>query len=356
MRFILPFIGLLLFTFVSFAKSKDVIRVTGSASVYPIVSYIYENSNLDIKKSFKKNPIIESVGTGAGFDALCKQVFSSNSPDVVSASRQITSKEIENCKNNGIVDLQKITLGIDGIVIGFFHSDKTFANVGLTIEDLQRALSKYIVINGQVMENKITNWNGVRDGLPKSKIVIYGPNSNSGTFDFFREVIQKECASNKQISHYIQSIGKNVKDECGILRRDVYFQMPDQDTAISRKVELQKGAIGILRFSFFENSGKFNAIPINGVEVNEGEIISGKYKLSRHLYLYYDASYLNKVEMLREFLTQIAKFSYRDLMAYQNEYNNTESSSVVLQYKNNKAECILNRKIIGFEFNCGKNG
>ena len=356
MRFILPFIGLILFTFISFAESKDIIRVTGSASVYPIVSYIYENSSSDVKKSFKKNPIIESVGTGAGFDAFCKQVFSPNSPDVVNASRLITSKEIENCKNNGIRDLQKITLGLDGIVIGFFHSDKTFANAELTIADLQKALSKYVVVNGQVMENKITNWSGVRDGLPKSKIVIYGPNSNSGTFDFFREIIQKQCASIKEIAHYIQSNGKNVKDECGILRNDVYFQMPDQDTAISRKVELQKGALGILRFSFFENSGKFNAIPINGVEVTESEIINGKYKLSRPLYLYYDASYIDKVQMLREFLTQIAKFSYRDLITYENEYNNTESSSVIVQYRNNKAECIANKKIIGFEFNCGKNG
>ncbi len=340
----------------SFAKSKDVIRITGSASVYPIISYIYENSDADVKKSFKKNPIIESVGTGAGFDAFCKKSFSSNSPDIVNASRPITQKEIENCKHNGLRDLQKITLGLDGIVLAFSKNDTTFNNIGLTIADLQKALSKYIVVNGQVVENKITTWSGVKDGLPKSKIVIYGPNSNSGTFDFFREVIQKQCASIKEISSYLQSIGKNVKDECGTLRDDIYIQMPDQDTAIARKVELQKGSIAILRFAFFENSGKFSSIPIDGVEVGEEEIVLGKYKLSRPLYIYYEASYIAKVTGLREFLIQVAKFSYRDLSSGMNEYKNTESSSIVVQSKNNKAECLANKKIIGFEFNCGKNG
>jgi phosphate transport system substrate-binding protein len=344
------------FAFKVFASSKDAIRITGSASVYPVVSYIYENSNIEIKKFFKKNPIIESVGTGAGFDAYCKKQFDANSPDVVNASRQITEKEIENCKKNGIQNLQKITLGLDGIVLAYFYKDKTLSKINLTIEDLQKALSKYVVIKGEVVLNKASRWNEIREDLPNSSIIIYGPNSNSGTFDFFREVIQKQCSSLKEIQAYFKKLGKNIKDECNALRNDVYIQMPDQDVAISRKLTLHKGAIGILRFSFFENSGKFLPITINGIEPSEEVIVKGEYKLSRPFFVYYDSSYLEKVNGLKEFLIQVSKFSYRDLIKDENEYINQQSEGIVIQYKNNKAECISNKKIIGFEFNCGKNG
>ena len=334
------------------AFAKDVIRVTGSASVYPVVSYIYENSPKEVKQHFKANPVIESVGTGAGFEAFCKQTFSSNSPDVVNASREITQTEIANCSKNKITQISKITLGLDGIVLAYSSKSKIFNDANLEIEDIQKALSKYIVINGEVVENKTTHWSQINDKLPNVKIVIYGPNSNSGTFDFLKEIVAKTCLANTQISSYLTSIGKNVKNECHTFRSNIYIEMPDQDSTIARKIELQGFAIGVLRFAFYESSGKYEAFTINGVEPEEEEITTGNYKLARPLFVYFDKSHIEKVQGLKEFLTQIAKFSYRDLITEKNEYNNPQSSSVVVQNKGNKTECEANKKIIGFEFNC----
>ena len=335
----------------AFAQQKEVIRITGSASVYPIVSYIYEKSDKEIKKSFKKNPIIESVGTGAGFDAFCKQKFGPNSPDVVNASRPITEKELSNCKGNNIDNLAKITVGLDGIVLAY-NKGGQFQGVDLTIEDLQKALSKYIVRNGQVIENNYKTWKEIRADLPKTNILIYGPNSNSCTYDFLKEVIQKQCASLPDMQTHF---GKDVKDSCGQLNKN-YTQLPDQDSTIARKLELQKNSIAVLRFAFFENSGKFEGVKIKGVTPNEPDIISGAYPLSRPLFVYYDPSYITKVAGLREFLTQIAKFSYSDIASGKNEFNNAESAGVVVKNKGNVKECQENKKLIGFKFNCKANG
>lgn len=360
MRLSLLFSTLLaLFSNFAFAETftKDQIRITGSASVYPVISYVYENSNTDTKKSFKKNPIIESVGTGAGFDAFCKQKFSSNSPDIINASRAITASEIKNCDANGIKSLNKITVGLDGIVLAYIPSkndSKTaFKDINLTIKDLQNALSKYVVKNGEVVLNENKMWSDVRDDLPKTSIIVYGPNSNSGTYDFFKEVIQKECLANPQIVAFFKNANKDAKAECGILRHEAYTQLPDQDSSIARKIELQQFSIGIIRFAFFENSGKFTAVTIDGVEPEESSIVSGKYKISRPLFIYYDSTHIAKVHGLKEFLTQIAKFSYRDIAKLQNnEYNNSRSSNIVIAMKNNVKECEENKKIINFEFNC----
>lgn len=331
----------------AFAQQKEVIRITGSASVYPIVSYIYEKSDKEVKKSFKKNPIIESVGTGAGFDAFCKQKFGPNSPDVVNASRPITDKELSNCKGNSINNLAKITVGLDGIVLAY-NKGSQFQGVDLTIEDMQKALSKYIVRNGQVIENNYKTWKEIRADLPKTNILIYGPNSNAGTYDFLKEVIQKQCASLPEMQTHF---GKDIKDSCGQFNKN-YTQLPDQDSTIARKLELQKNSIAVLRFTFFENSGKFESVKIKGVAPSEPDIISGIYPLSRPLFVYYDPSYIKKVAGLQEFLTQIAKFSYSDIARDKNEFNNAESAGVVIKNKGNFKECEANKKLIGFKFNC----
>jgi phosphate transport system substrate-binding protein len=343
---------LFIFTLLPYAYGKDTVRITGSASVYPVISYIYENAPSDVKDAFVANPVIESVGTGAGFDSFCKQNFGSNSPDIVNASREITPVEITNCKANNITQIQKITVGLDGIVLAYSSEADLLDDSNFTLETLYKALSKYILINDEVVLNNTNSWSEINSTMPNVKIIIYGPNSNSGTFDFIKDVVKNKCLSDEKVVSYIKSIGKNPKTECSIFRKNVYIEMPDQDSTIARKLDIQKSAIGVLRFNFFENSGKYESLNIDGVEPDEDDIISGKYPLARPLFVYYDASYLPKVTGLKEFLIQVAKFSYRDLSNTTNEYHSDGSSEIVVENKNNTSECLKNKKIIGFEFNC----
>lgn len=343
------FLSTILLGFTALANhSIDVIRITGSASVYPVISYIYDKSSPDVKKSYKKNPIIESIGTGAGFDVFCK-----NNASIVNASREIVTKEIENCNQNGLNNLHKITLGIDGITLAY--SASSFSDFKLTLEQLRNAISSYIVVDGKVVENKTKTWNEIDPSLPKTKIIIYGPNSSSGTFDYFREIIQKNCLSDKVLTTHFAELGKDAKAECNLMRKETYIQMLDQDTTIASKIRVVKGSIGILRFAFFENSGEFDSVEINGVKPTQQTVENGTYPIARPLFIYFDAKSINKVDGLKTFLTQVAKFAYRDILHLNggtNEFNNSDSAGVVIQKLKNTNECLESKKVIGFEFNC----
>ncbi len=334
----------------AFANEKNTLRIIGSASVYPVVSSIYSQTPDNIKRThFKTDPVIESVGTGAGFDAFCKQPFGSNSPDIVTASRPITQKELENCKKNNLTQIQRITLGLDGITLAYsFQKSKKFDGINLTVEDLQKALSMYSVQNGEVAPNKVTKWSQIRKDLPDVKITIYGPNSSSGTFDFFTEVVRDECMKNEVIASSLKSNGKDVKAECSKFRPDIYTQLPDQDTTIAQKVKQMPYAIGVVRFAFFENSGgEFKSVAVNGIQPTYETISSGDYKFARPLFIYFDASSIKKVAGMKEFLAQVANYSYMF-----DASKNSEETSLLIPSKADKLECETNKKLIEFKFNC----
>jgi phosphate transport system substrate-binding protein len=343
---------LISFSFNAYAENqnyeKETLRITGSASVYPVISFI--SDNLD---NFAENPIIESVGTGAGFDSFCKSSFNSNSPDIVNASREITPKEIENCAKHDIKKLSRMTLGLDGIIISFQTKDTQFKGINLTIRDLFFAFGRYIPVNGKVEKNKYVTWKEVRSDLPDTKITLYGPPSTSGTYDFFIEVLQKYCLSLPEMKEHFKD---KAKENCRIIRpNETYVAVTDQDSIIARKVDQQKGVLGLLRYGFFKNSGKFSAIQIEGVLPTEENIVAGKYKIARPLFIYYNPNSVSKVKGMKSFLTEIAKFSYADLITENNPYiQNPERENLIVAFIKNKSECNTNKEIIGFKERCGK--
>lgn len=344
--FVLVFVLDIVFCFAGLAG--DVLRITGSASVYPVIAFISENA-LPKNKLIFGNPIIESVGTGAGFDAFCKAKFSSNSPDIINASRPITPQEELNCVKNGLPDLSRITLGLDGIIIAFSSEDNIFEGLDLRIEDLFNAFSRSIVSNGKVVRNTVEMWNDVRSDLPKIPILLYGPPSTSGTYDFFTEMLQKHCLSLPAMKEHF---GDKAKQECRMIRAgETYSAVMDQDSTIARKLELQEGSLGILRFPFFIHSGRFSATKIDGIEPTEKTITSKTYEFARPLYVYFSRSSIKKVKGMKAFLTEIAHFSYRNL--YNSHFRKIEeSSNFALVYSGNKAECQKIGMVIGKDLLC----
>ena len=166
------------------------ISIDGSSTVYPIAEAVAEefqnaNSGVQVTVAFS--------GTGGGFKKFCagemdannasRPIKTSDKPgdDGVAGTADDVLSEATLCKNAGIEYIElKVALDALAVVVS---KENTFVDC-LTTDEL-----KSIWDLGSVVET----WADVRAGWPAEKIDLYGPGADSGTFDYFTEVINGEA-------------------------------------------------------------------------------------------------------------------------------------------------------------------
>lgn len=297
-------------TLVSFsASARENIRIVGSSTVFPFVTIVAED--------FKTNtslpsPIVESTGTGAGFELFCTGV-GENHPDVLNASRKIKDSELELCKKNGVKNITEIKIGYDGIVVA--NSIKS-PQLKLTNQQLFLAIAKKVPQKvtqdgtGQLVDNFYKKWSDISPELPKVKITVYGPPTTSGTRDAFEELLmEKACASFKEYASITDANER--KSTCHQIRGDgAYVDSGENDNLIITKLSNSKGAVGIFGFSFLEeNLDKVQPIAIDGFLPTLETITSYKYELARSLYVYIKNQHVKQIKGLKEFAKELTKES-----------------------------------------------
>ncbi|WP_434167400.1 PstS family phosphate ABC transporter substrate-binding protein [Peribacillus frigoritolerans] len=220
----------------------------GSSTVFPIMEAVAEEymaTQPDVKVS------VGSSGTGGGF-----KKFIAGDTDLANASRPVKEEETALLDENG-VKYTELKLAFDGISI-VANKDNEFID-SLTVEELQ----KLWIDNG-----KVKKWSDIRPEWPKEEIKFYSPGTDSGTYDYFNEVIleEKPMVENATLS--------------------------EDDNVLVQGVEGDKNAIGFFGYAYYsENKDKLKIISIdNGkgaVEPTHETIKSGEYApLSRPLYTY----------------------------------------------------------------------
>ncbi|MBN8827595.1 MAG: substrate-binding domain-containing protein [Sphingobacteriia bacterium] len=259
----------------NYALARDVIRIAGSSSIYPIITIVAEEFGYKYKR---KIPIVESVGTGGGFKLFCSGI-GDNYADIVTASRPIKKSEIDLCKKNGIHDLVTIKLGHDGIV---FVTSKGSKLSSLSINQLFKALTN----------KKIYEWNEVDASLPKSEIMIYGPDSNTGNYEIiYDQILKANCTKS---------------NECFIRNDGVYIENGNNQNIIMHKVLINENSIGIIPYTFFiEHDDEVNLIKIDNILPSYNSIKQKKYKLSRELLLYVKVKHIDLIPGLKEFISYL---------------------------------------------------
>ena len=238
-----------------------VVEIDGSSTVYPISEAIAE----EFSKEYKKVRVNVGVsGTGGGFKR-----FTIGETDISDASRPIKDKEAIKAGENNI-DFYELRLGDDGISV-IVNPDNDFVDC-LTIEELKMIWEPGSTIN---------TWNQVRSTFPPGKIRLYGPDTDSGTFDYFTEEINGELQSSR--SDYTASADDNV---------------------LVNGVSGDKYALGYFGYAYYkENQDKIKLVSIdsgNGCVVpNADNIKDGSYSpLSRPLFIYVNvSSYASKPQV-----------------------------------------------------------
>lgn len=283
------------------ALARDQIRIVGSSTVYPFVTAAAEQFG---QAGGFKTPIVESTGTGGGLKLFCEGVGDAT-PDIANASRPITDSEKELCAKNGVKDIAEIQIGYDGIVVANKKSAQQFT---LSKKQLFTALARELPgKDGALAKNAYQTWKDVDASLPAQPIEVYGPPPTSGTRDAFVElVMEKGCAEFAEFAKAYPD-EKERKKRCHLLREDGrYIDSGEDDNVIVQKLASNDKALGILGYSFYEeNASKIQANAIDGVTPDFATIESGKYGVSRSLYVYVKKQHIGQVPGIAEFAKEL---------------------------------------------------
>ncbi|MEM9348394.1 MAG: PstS family phosphate ABC transporter substrate-binding protein [Planctomycetota bacterium] len=246
------------------AELAGEIKIDGSSTVYPITQFVAETFH---ELNEKVNIAVGFSGTGGGM-----KKFAAGETDISNASRPIKAKEAQALADAGI-DFIEIPVAYDGLSI-VVNKNNTWAK-SMTVEQLQKM---FLASN----KGKVKTWKDVDPSWPAIEIKMYIPGTDSGTFDYFKEVV----------------VGKSED----AIRDDV--SESEDDNVLVTGITGDRGAIGFFGAAYyFANKDKLRAVPIvnkagKAVSPAPDTIESGKYNpFSRPLFIYVKKSSLERPEV-----------------------------------------------------------
>ncbi|MDB5433258.1 MAG: putative phosphate transporter, periplasmic phosphate-binding protein PstS [Caulobacter sp.] len=279
--------------------ARDYVWAAGSSTVFPFATRVAENY---ARKTGKKAPKIESIGTGGGFKLFCGGM-GDGFPDIADASRPMKRSEWDACKQHGVTDIVQIRIGFDGIVVAV---DKDGPEYNFKVEHLYLALASQVLRYGKFVANPYKTWDEVGAGLPGNRIQVYGPPPSSGTRDAFVELAIEAGARKFPAADAIRSDNEaKFKQLVDPLRKDGWVDAGENDNAIVQTLEKTPGALGVFGYSYLEeNRDGIKAASVNGIKPTPGTIADGSYPLSRSLFIYVKKANIGVTPGLREFIDE----------------------------------------------------
>ena len=280
-------------------QARDYVWAAGSSTVFPFATRVAENY---AKKTGKKAPKVESLGTGGGIKLFCSGA-GEGFPDIANASRPMKKSEFDQCAAKGVKDIVQIKIGFDGIVVA---TDKDSPDYAFKIEHLFLGLSSNVLRQGKFVKNPYTTWDEIGAGLPGNKILVYGPPPTSGTRDAFVELGIEAGARKFPTADALRSDNeKKFKEIVDPLRKDGWVDAGENDNAIVGTLTKTPGSLGVFGWSYLEeNMDKIKGASVNGVKPSAGTIADGSYPLSRSLYIYVKKSNIGVTQGLQEFVNE----------------------------------------------------
>ncbi len=244
------------------------IRIDGSSTVGPFAqaaAEAFQGENPNVKVS------VGTSGTGGGFEKFC-----AGETDISDASRAIKAdEEVPVCKKNGIT-YKEVQIANDGIAV--------VTNTATKIDCMTTAELKTLWNQG----SKVKSFNEVNPKFPDTQATLFGPGTDSGTFDFFTD---------------------EINGEEGVSRKD--YQPSEDDNVLVQGVEGEEGGLGYFGFSYYEqNKEKLNLVGVDGgdgcVKPSNAAIQDGTYKpLARPLFMYPSDKALTDKPQVKAFMDYV---------------------------------------------------
>lgn len=252
----------------------EIVRIDGSSTVFPITSAWAADFN-----SGNRQVIVAFSGTGGGFAKFCR-----GETDLSDASRPITQSERDTCEANGVTGVTEFLVAYDGLSV-VVNPANTWVD-HLSVADLCRIWTSNT--SGGACGGAgghVDTWDDLNDSWPVQTIELYGPGTDSGTFDYFVEVI-------------LDPTGDAITAE--------YFPSED-DNVLVQGVASDTHALGYFGYAYaIENTATIRIVPIDGgngpVLPTHDTIRDNSYSpLSRPLFVYGNARSLAR-PVVQDFL------------------------------------------------------
>jgi phosphate transport system substrate-binding protein len=250
------------------AFAQTLVKIDGSSTVFPITEAVAEEFQKDKKGSVRVTVGIS--GTGGGFKKFCRGEI-----DIADASRPIKTSEMEECKKAGIKYIE-LPIAFDALTV-VVNPKNPLTSIG--VADLKKMWEPEA-------QTKVTNWNQVNAAFPNQALKLYGPGTDSGTFEYFTEAVVGKAKSSR--GDYTAS---------------------EDDNVLVQGVSRDIGGIGYFGYAYYiENKDKLKALAISPAEgkpavaPSEEAVLAGTYQpLSRPIFIYVSAKSAEKPEV-KEFV------------------------------------------------------
>ena len=284
-------------------KSKSglsgTIEVDGSSTVFPITEAMAE----EFRKEHPNVQINIGVsGTGGGFKR-----FANDETDISNASRPIKDSEIKAAKAKNVEYLE-LKVAIDGLAV-IAHKDNSFLTC-LTTAELKKIWEP---------TSTVSKWSDIRSEWPSQPIKLYGPGTDSGTFDYFTEAI-------------------NGKEDSS--RAD--YTASEDDNILVQGVASDLYSLGYFGYAYYsENQNSLKLIAVDSgagcITPTKETIENNNYKpLSRPLFIY-----LKKSALYRKEVADFTRFYLEQAPALVDEVRYIPFPASIYQEEKAKLEAVI---------------
>jgi phosphate transport system substrate-binding protein len=200
------------------------VNIDGSSTVFPLseaAAELFQEEQPDVQVT------VGQSGTGGGFQKFCN-----GETDISNASRPIDDEEAAACESSGIT-YQELQVATDALTV-VVNADNDWATC-LTVDQLKAIWEP---------NSTVTSWNQVDPSFPNEPLQLFGPGTDSGTFDYFTDVI----------------VGEE-----GASRTD--YSPSEDDNVTVQGVTGSPGGLGYFGYTYFEE----NSDALTAVEIDSGD-------------------------------------------------------------------------------------
>jgi phosphate binding protein len=253
------------------------VLIAGSSTVFPLSTAVLSQWIDEGGPEYT----IDSIGSGGGLERFCVEGAS----DIANSSREIDEEEAAACTETWGGEPISARVGTDALSLVI--SPGNYFAQELTLAELAAVFSAQTG----------ATWADINPDFPAHPIQMYSPGADSGTFDYFNEVVFPEETDAEEPSPILSSIAEIVGEDDNLTVQGVAEDGCTEGDLTSTC------AIGYFGYAYYqENSDILATVAVDGVQPSAETVDDNSYPISRPLYMYTAASVIEAKPQVAEFI------------------------------------------------------